>query len=149
MKFQFPLKTVMRHRKLMENEAQRVFQEANAKLNAEISKLEFLHEQVREARQKAFQLQVKGGATTNDLRQVDEFIRGQDIRIDRQNLSIQNQQQIVEDLRQILRKAAIDYKMIEKLRDKKRDEFRIESRKHEQKQIDELTNARENLVEEE
>jgi flagellar FliJ protein len=133
----------------MENEAQRAFQEAVAKLNAEIARLEFLNEQVIEARQKAFQVQVKGGAATNDLHQVGEFIKGQDIRIERQNVAIEKQQLIVEDLRQILRKAALDYKIIEKLRDKKKEEFRIESRKHEQKQIDELTNARENLVEEE
>ena len=147
MKFKFPLQTVMRHRKLIESEAQRVFHEANAKLNAEVAKLEVLHEQVNEARQRAFQTKVQGGSP-NELHQVNDFIKGQDIRIGRQNIAIVNQQHIVENFREILRKAALDYKIIDKHREKKLEEFRIESRKHEQKQVDDLQSARQNRIEE-
>lgn len=138
MKFKFAFETVLKHRKILEDLAQRDFQEALSRLNDEKNKLEQMREEIYIARDRAFEKSQQGGKTSPFLSQVDEFMKGQDIRIENQQLKIQECEKIVEELREILRQKAIDYKIIEGLKDKKRDEFVIEQRKIDQKRTDDL-----------
>lgn len=142
MKFRFPFQNVLKHRKILEDLAQRDFQEALHVLNQEIEKLNQMKMQVDQARTEAFQRQTTGGLATPGLRQIDEFLRGQDIRIERQQAKIQELEKKVEDLREILRVKAVDYKIIESLRDKKKTEFNLKQRKLEQKLADEMNTMR-------
>jgi flagellar FliJ protein len=136
-KFKFPLQNVLGYRKTLEDLAQREFQLAMADMQVEIQKLEKMLEDKKEAREQAFQTQVKGGAAAESLSQVADFIKGQDLRLDRQKAKIQECEKRVEELREILRLKAIDYKIIEGLRDQKKEQFRVEQNKLEQKQADE------------
>jgi flagellar FliJ protein len=142
MKFKFPFQSVLNYRKTMENLAQTDFQEASAELALQNQILQKMREDVTEARKGAFSKQTEGGKAAPALGQVDEFIKGQDIRIARQQAKIQECEKRVEELREILRAKAIDYKIIEELRDKKKEEFRIEQGKLEQKQTDDLNMMR-------
>jgi flagellar FliJ protein len=139
MKFKFPLEKVMQHRKILEDLAQREFQEAQAELNVQLQKLEEMQQAVIEARDQAFRRQSEGGKTSPALIQVDDFLKGQDIRMDRQKERIKECESLVEKLREILRQKAIDYKIIEELKEKQFKEFKIEQRKREQKIADDMS----------
>jgi flagellar protein FliJ len=142
LKFKFTLEKVLHHRKTLEDLAQRDFQVAQAALNAEVEILEQMKTQVIEAREAAFKRQSQGGSAGPALSQVHEFLTGQDVRIERQQNKVQEFQNGVENLREILRQKAIDYKMIESLKDKKRKEFKKELNLKEQKASDEMSTIR-------
>ena len=137
MKFKFPLQTVLGYRKTLEDIAQRDFQLAMAALQAEIQILEQMEADKKAAREQAFQTQVKGGAASTSLVQAADYIKGQDLRLERQKAKIQEFEKRVEELREILRAKAIDYKIIEGLKDRQKEQFRIEQNKLEQKRADE------------
>jgi flagellar FliJ protein len=139
MKFRFPLQKVMQHRKTVEELAQRDFEEANAILIQENQKLEEMQNQILQARERAFQSQTEGGRAGPVLSQVHDFMGGQDIRIERQKEKIKECQSLVENLREILRQKAIEYKMIESLKERKLEKFKVEARKKEQKQMDDTS----------
>ena len=142
MKFKFPLQKVLQHRKILEDLAQRDFQEALSELNLQIQKLRDMGDQVHVAHHEAFTKQNAGGRTGSDLIQIHDFLRGQDIRMERQRAKIQESEKLVENLRDILRQKAIDYKMIESLKNRKKEEFRKDKNKKEQKEADENTTMR-------
>jgi flagellar FliJ protein len=138
MKFKFSLQKVLQHRKTLEDLAQREFQEAQAELNMQLQKLEDMRQAVAEARDQAFRRQSEGGKTSPALIQVDDFLKGQDIRMDRQKERIKECESLVEKLREILRQKAIDYKIIEELKEKQFKEYKIEQRRREQKIADDM-----------
>lgn len=142
MKFRFNLEKVMHHRKLEENLAQKAFQECLAKLNTEVAILEDLENSKKNARTFSFETQVQGGKPAEDLKNTYEFLQGQDIRIERQKKKIQYQEQMVEEAREILRKRAMEYKIIEKLKEKKKEQFDHDLEMKLQKEADELTVTR-------
>ena len=138
MKFKFPLQKVLQHRKILEDLAQKDFQEAQAALNLETQKLQDMKDAVIAARDQAFRRQSEGGKASPDLSMVHEFIKGQDIRMERQKERIQECERLVENLREILRQKAIDCKIIEELKEKQFKEYKIERRKREQKITDDM-----------
>jgi flagellar FliJ protein len=138
MKFRFNLEKVLQHRQILEDLAQKDFQEAQANLNNEIAKLDKMNQDVIDARDEAYRLQSEGGVKTPALSQIDEFIRGQDFRKERQHEKIKECERLVESYREILRQRAIDTKIMKELKEKKRMEFVAEQKKREQKFIDEM-----------
>jgi flagellar FliJ protein len=138
MKFRFNLEKVLQHRQILEDLAQKDFQEAQAHLNQEIEKLEKMTKAVLDARDEAYRLQSEGGNKTPALIQIDEFIRGQDVRKERQHERIKECERLVESYREILRQRAIETKIMKELKEKKRTEFVLEQKKREQKFVDEM-----------
>lgn len=137
-KFRFPLQKVLQHRKTLESLAQKDFEIAQAELNSQISKLEEMNQAKVNARDQAFRRQSEGGTASPALLQVADFLKGQDIRMERQRERIKECESLVENLREILRQKAIDYKIIEGLKDRKKQEFKVEQNKREQKLVDEM-----------
>ena len=138
-KFKFPLQKVMQHRKTLEGIAQKDFEEAQAAMNAEIQKLAEMEKAKVDARTQAFRRQSEGGKTSPALIQVSEFLKGQDIRMERQRAKIKECESLVENLREILRQKAIDYKIIESLKSRKLLEFKKEQSKKELKETDDMS----------
>lgn len=138
MKFKFSFQAVLRYRKTLEELAQSAYSEALAELNRQKQFLSDLFEEMAIARESAFQRQTEGGKAGPALSQIHEFLKGQDIRIEKQRIKIQECEVKVEELQEILRQKAIDHKIIEKLRERKKEEFRIEQNKLEQKRVDDL-----------
>ncbi len=136
-KFKFPLQKVMQHRKTVEDLAQRDFEEAMSEYNRQLNKLEQMEQAKKDARLHAFGDQYKAGKASPGLIQVGDFLKGQDIRIEKQKERIKECESLVEKLREILRQRAIEYKIIEELKDRQRKEFKIEQNKKEQKRVDE------------
>ena len=139
MKFKFPLQKVLEHRKVLEDIAQKDLQEVVAILVEAKNLLISLQDQRRSAFDSAFQAQhSKSGQTSEQLKQINGFIVGQKVHIERQKAKIQEIENRVEELREILREKAVDYKIIERLRERKKTEFNEEVAKKDQKEMDEI-----------
>lgn len=138
MKFNFKLESVLKHRKTVEEIAQRDFFEAQDNLNKQVHTLKQMQKSIVDARLRAHNNEVSGGAKADTLRQIHEFIKGQEVRIQRQLVIITQAEKLVEEKREILRQKAIDYKIIDKIKEKQLESFVEEKNKKEQKQIDDI-----------
>ncbi len=140
MRFKFPLQKVLEHRKVLEDVAQRDFQEAAAELKKQSQNLESMKIQMTEAYEQAFRAQhSSSGQTSAQLKQIHDFILGQKVCIRQQEAKIQECEKLVEERREILRDKAVDYKIIERLRDRKKEDHEKETRLREQKELDEIS----------
>lgn len=138
MKFRFNLERVMKHRKTVENQAQKDFQETLAALNVEIEKQQKMQEDLHEAQTYRGELAVLGGRQGPGWQSTHEYLKGQEIRIKRQAEVIAQCQARVEEKREILLYAAKEYKIIESLKDKKFKAFKEERNYREQVLTDDL-----------
>ena len=148
MKYKFPLDNVLRYRKTLENIAQKDMQEALSEMNRQIQILHDMQEEVIKARNQSFELQVQGGRAGAHLMQVQDFMRGQDVRMEKQRTKIKEWAEKVEELREILRLKAIDYKIIEGLKDRRAAEFKKQMARLDQKAADDQTTMRHRREEE-
>ena len=140
MKFKFPLQKVLEHRKVIENIAQKDFQEAQAISLQHQKTLGSLENQMRHAYDEAFQIQhSKSGSTSESLKQIHDVILGQKLRIQRQKAKIQESEKLVEACREILREKAVDYKIIERLKERRKEDFISQAEKQDQKDMDEIS----------
>lgn len=137
-KFRFPFDNVLKHRKTLEELAQRDLQEQLARLNAEVTALENMEILVHEAIEKRHQIEIQGGSAIGALTQVHEFLTGQDIRIERQKVKIAEVEKEVDRLREILRLKAIDTKIVKELKVRRKRDFIKTVRKKESAEIDDL-----------
>ncbi len=137
MKFKFSLEKVLAHRKVVENLAQKDFQEALANYSQEEKKLKSMENQISMAHARVDSLVKQGGHQGPALVQIDEFIKGQKVLIEIQKEKLQGLEKLVEDKREILRQAALDYKIMEKMRENKFAEYRETRLKNDQKEMDE------------
>lgn len=137
MKFQFSLQKVLEHRKLQENLVQKDFQEAVMAFNQETAKLNSMIHQKTLAHESAGTFIKQGGTQGPALTQVHEFLKGQEVLIEKQKLKVQEAENLVEAKREILRQAAQEYKIIEKMRENQFEEYRQKRLKDDQKEMDE------------
>lgn len=137
MKFKFPLQKVLEHRKIKENLAQKDFQEAVNLLNEEQARLNQMSQQIQNAHLQAGAFTSQGGAQGPALSQIHEFLQGQQVRIQRQVQKVQEFEKLVEAKREILRQSALEYKIMEKMRENKFEEYRAERLSNDQKEMDE------------
>jgi flagellar FliJ protein len=137
MKFKFPLQKVLEHRKLKENLAQKDFQDVVGVLNEQQAILDKMNQDVLEAQARTGSLIQAGGAQGPALSQIHEFLKGQKIRIAYQVQRIQEVEKLVEAKREILRQAALDYKIMEKMRENKFEEYKAGRIAQDQKEMDE------------
>lgn len=139
MRFRFPLQKVMDHRKTLENIAQRDFQEAQAELSRRQQQLDSMTNELHEARLQAGRVQTnRMSGQPETLKQIHQFTVLQDVRIGQQAAKVAEQEKLVEEKREILRQKAVDYKIIERLREKQLEAHLQEERVREQKEIDEI-----------
>jgi flagellar FliJ protein len=142
MKFKFAHQKVLEHRKRLENQAQADFFEARNFLLSLEEQLKQLFRSIQEARQRAYFLAVEGGSLSEELRQIHDFIKGTEFKIKRQHEIIRKALQVVEIRQEALRSAAVEYKIIDKLKANQLRDFKQAQRKLEIKRSDDLTMMR-------
>lgn len=140
--FRFNLENVLKVRRTAENLAQRDFQLAQAALQEEYDRLQKMIDEKAGAYRERHHLEVAGGLPAAGLGQVQDFLMGQEILIQRQRAKIQEFETQVERLREILRERAIETKMIEKLKEKRREEFIQERNRRDVKEADDQSMMR-------
>lgn len=148
MKFKFPLQKVLEHRKVKENLAQKDFQEAMMLLNEAKKHLDEMLGTKTQAHATAGNYANQGGAQGPALTQIHEFLKGQEILIQRHKQKIQEIEKLVEAKREILRQTALEYKIMEKMRENKFEEYKAERLSQEQKENDEQSILRFKAVKE-
>ncbi len=141
-KFKFNLEKVLGHRKVLEQLAQRDL----AELRAELAEQEALHlameAEKEEAKARRYRTSVEGGQRSADFDQINSFLKLQDIRMERQRVVIKEVESRVEKCVEILREKAIDVKIMERLKERRQEEFRLEQRHSEQKVTDDIVTTR-------
>lgn len=150
MGFQFKLEKVLQHRKLIESLAQRDLQIELASLSKLINELEHMEKLRHEAFQELDASRAKGQQTQlPSILQAIDFIKGQDKRIENQKIKVQEQEKLVESKREILREKAVEFKIIDKLKERRKNEYLYELNMKEQKELDDLNTTRFELKENE
>lgn len=142
MAFTFRLQKVLQHRKTLEDLARKSYLEARAQLQDAQNKLDDLFRQIDRAQLERHQLVLNGGFQGERLSQIHQYIKGTEILIERQKNIVRERLVKVEQAQLTLQEAAVDYKMIEKLEARQREEHRQNEKKLEEKRLTEMTNAR-------
>lgn len=142
MGFKFRLEKVLSHRKSSEDIAKRKFLEARAVLNQAEALLAQYHQSIHDSQNERFVLVQAGGNQGERLSQISQYIKGMEIKIERQKVVIAKQLAIVEELQRALQEASIEYKMVEKLKERQLATYREEEKKLEQKEQNEIANSR-------
>ena len=142
MKFRFAYEHLLKHKKRLAELAAREFSEAQHKVDQANGKLRDMYELIEESRKRALDLTAEGGRKSGALAQIDEFITGHKIRIEHQRLVIRQLHLEAERTQEALIEAAREYKTLQKLRERRLDEFKHLVKKHELKQVDELVTTR-------
>lgn len=149
MKFKFSLEKVLKHRHIQVDLARKDFLEAEERLSAaEKVRDEMIAVKEANLQQRSQLIQVQN-SWQNQVEQINLFVKGQDLRIDRQNESLNQLRKEVESYREILLKALTEAKMIEKLKEKQKEQFYKTAAEIENKELDEIATLRHARIEKE
>ena len=142
MKFKFSYQQLLEHRKRLEEIAQRDHLLAQRDVALAEEALEKMYQQIDDSRQRAGILQSRGGDQAPSLVLIDDFINKHKLRMDMQRKKIRELKHIAEEKQQALVNAAKEYKILEKLREKRVIEFKDILKKRELKFVDDLVTMR-------
>lgn len=145
MSFRFKLEKVLHHRKSLEDIARKYFLEAQLEVLEIQKNINSFWEDIGRAKEERARLVKVGGTQSETLRQIYEYIKGTEIKIERQKKILHEKQAKVEELQLALQEAATQYKIIEKLKEKQHESYRMAAKKLEAKELDEMTTVRFNL----
>lgn len=136
-KFRYRMQNVLNIKLSMERQAKQQYAEANAKLREEEEKLNVLLRRKFEYEQKAREL-LKDSLNVREISQNNEAIKRMEEFIIQQRRAVQTALKNVEKARQKMTEVMQERKTHERLREKAFDEFLVEEKQHESKEIDEL-----------
>lgn len=136
-KFRYRMQNVLNIKLSMERQAKQQYAEANAKLREEEEKLNVLLRRKFEYEQKAREL-LKDSLNVREISQNNEAIKRMEEFIIQQRRAVQTTLKNVEKARQKMTEVMQERKTHERLREKAFDEFLVEEKQHESKEIDEL-----------
>ena len=139
MKFRFRLETLLRHRKIVQDEAQRAYAEAQSAVQLQLTRIKEMYADLDEARLRAENLQKRGGACLPDLLQIEDYVQGQKVRIQRARQKARELMQVAEEKLEILTEKMQEHKVLEKLKEKQKEEMRRAYNKKQQKESDDIS----------
>lgn len=142
MKFEFSLEKLLDHRQSLEDAAKRDYFQAQALVDAAERELKDMYKAIELARTRAAGLESQGGYHAPALSSIDEFIKGQTLRIERHRAKIRELTTEAERLHQILIEAAKERKTLEKLKEHQFEDYKARRKKIELKTADELVVTR-------
>ena len=143
MAVKFNLETVLKHRKRLEEFAQREFAEAQAAVDDILQRIEDMYTRSDEVREEIHAAQEDGSfQKIQEVREMEQFLGGHKIRIETLRLEARRLLQIAEEKQEALIAAAREKKILVKLREKRLTEHREWLRQLETKELDDLTMTR-------
>jgi flagellar FliJ protein len=142
MSFKFTLEPLMKHRKRLEEDAQREFFKARSAVDEALRKINSLYESIDHARRQIQLLQKSGGQSIAAITQHEEFIVGAQIRIERERKVARELMMVAEEKHQLLLEAAKEFKSIEKLKERRHRQYLEDKKKQELKIIDQTVTMR-------
>lgn len=142
MKFQFRLEKVLTLRRMEVDVARREFLAAQANAEHARREQEKMEALLQEALRHRIHLSQQGGGVIDELRGLEAYIDGQKVRIRNQTKTVAGFESIAEAKREILKIAVQNQQVLEKLKERKLEQFRVERRKAETKALDDLVSGR-------
>ena len=142
MKFKFSYQKLLEHRKRLEELARDDYLLAQKLVMVAEEGLEKMYQQIDDSRTRAGTLSVKGGDQVASLVLIDHFINNHKLRIEAQRKKIRELKSTAEEKQQALVSASKEYKILEKLRERRVLEFKEIVKKREQKFVDDLVTMR-------
>lgn len=149
MKFKFSLEKVLRHRNLQVDLARRDFIQAQMNLDTATQVRDEMISVKEQNKKYRSELIAQNGSWQDQVQQINTYLIGQDLRIAKQNESLKLLEKEVESYREILRKALTEAKMMEKLKERKKEEFVKTYNENERKELDEISTLRHARIEKE
>lgn len=142
MKFKFSLDKVLNHRRIQVDIAKKNFiSSQNKYLEAIYSRDQMIIEKENSIKSRSELVNQKTNWQLN-VHQINQYLIGQDLRIERQNESLKILEKEVESYREILLKAQREAKIIDKLKENKKNEFIKNYYENENKELDEIATLR-------
>lgn len=138
MKFKFRLETVMRQRKAEQDIAQREYAEAQLNVRDQLARIEKMYTDIDEARMMSDQINSKGGACAEHLASIEEFIAGQKLKIEIARKRARELMAVEEEKHEVLVEKVQALKILEKLKERKKDEFKKLVKKKEIKEAEDI-----------
>ncbi len=139
MVFQFRYETVLKQRKAEQDVASREYHEAQAAVQTQMTKIKRMYALIDEARERAEEMERSGGKKAQAILQIEEFIGVQKIAIQRERDKARELMAVAEEKLEVLTEKMQAFKILEKLKEKKKTEFRKEQNKRWNKEADDLT----------
>lgn len=128
----------MQYRKRLEEVALRDFLFARKAYDDAAAVLNQYYQSISDTRELSGLRQSAGGQTAEQLCQMNDFIAGQLIRIERQKEVIRQLAAEMEQRHQSLTKAAQDFKILEKLKERLQSRFKQKEKRKELKEVDDM-----------
>jgi len=141
-KFNFRLATVMRQRQIERDIAQRDHAVAAAAVREQLAKIQKMYKDIDDARLQVEQIQLRGGNCSLELISLEGFVVGQKFRIVGERKIARELMAVEEEKLEILTQKMQDFKILEKLKEKKKEEHKIEKNKKLTKQMDDNVTMR-------
>jgi flagellar FliJ protein len=142
MKFKFRLQKLLEYREQIKKEAEQDYQSALSDVNLAEHELERLFETVHNSYQyigNSINQKVSAGRSSIGLvNYTEDYIRGQKYQIELQKQRINELKSIAEKKREVMVELATDFHVLEKLKDKSYEEYKVQLKKLEAKEIDDL-----------
>lgn len=143
MAFKFSLDSVLKHRKRLEEAAQREYAEAQAAVDECLKKIELMYQRSDEVREEILAAQNSGaGHSVEHIREMELFIGGQKIRIETLRQHARELLMIAEQKQEALILAAQEKKTMVKLKEKRKAEYENWLKQVEAKEQDDMTTVR-------
>lgn len=146
MKFRFKFAPVEKHRKILVDLARKEYLDAQAKVDDKLAEIKGYYTSIDNARDRAVSAQVEGGKRAAELVQIEEFIKGQEVRIERARREARELMSVAEEKHEILIERVRDHKAMLKLRERHFEEFRRTRKKLAQKEVDDQMVMRKRLL---
>ncbi len=142
MKFKFNLETLLSQRLREVDFAKKEYYEAQKKVDDIIKKIEMMWTEISESRIQMVKEQNLGGKKGQLLSSIDEFINGHKIRIEREKIVLRELLMIAEEKKEALIESAKEHKILERLKEKRFEEFKVVKKKKEAKENDDIATMR-------
>jgi len=141
--FKFNLDPVLKHRKRLEDAAQKEFADAQNAVAEILRRLENMYQRLDEVRDEISATQQQASAhQVENVREMESFLIGHKRRIDAVRLEARELMRIAEDKQEALIVAARERKVLDKLKEKRMTEHKEWLNRVEQKAADDQTMAR-------
>jgi flagellar FliJ protein len=141
--FRFSLESVLKHRKRQEDVAHREFVEAQVVVEECFKRIDTMYRQIDATRTEiAVMVKVGKPSDLHFVRSSETFIEAQKIRIHKERMRARELIRMMEEKETILLQCLADRKTMDKLKEKRLEEYKARLALLEQKELDDLTNAR-------
>jgi flagellar export protein FliJ len=138
MKFKFRLEVLRRQRKAELDVAQREYAQAQKNVRDQMILIDRLYKEIDDSRIYAVQLNLKGGRCSEELRTVDEFVTGQKVKINLARQKARELMSIEEEMHEVLVEKDRALKVLEKLKEKQKEDHKKAVRRKEAKAAEDL-----------